>query len=109
MMNYVGTTKERLDRIETALSILQTKVGMLMAIDANAQKSLDALNVAVAAETTVEQSVNTLLTGLSAQIAALKNGVTDPAVLAAIDAASAIVTTNNAKFQADVVANTPAA
>lgn len=78
-------------------------------MDATTQTSIDQLNAAVAAQTTVEASVETLLTGMAAQIAALKTGQTDPAVLAAIDSASAIVGANNAKASAAVAANTPAA
>lgn len=80
-----------------------------MAVDAKTQADLDALNAAVAEQTTVESSVETLLNGLSAQIAALKTGQTDPAVLAVLEQAAAIVSGNNAKAKAAVVANTPAA
>lgn len=77
-------------------------------IDATTQQKLDDLNTAVTAETTVEGSVETLLSGLSAQIAALKTGQTDPAILAAIDSATALVNQNTVKFQAAVAANTAA-
>ncbi len=83
-------------------------LGDLINMDATTQAKLDALAAATAKNTTIEQSVETLLTGLSAQIAELKKGVTDPAVLAAIDAAAELVAANNAKFAAAVVANTPA-
>lgn len=105
------STRDLLTAIE-ALSVqltrLEGKVDRLMALDATTQTSLDNLNAAVAQQTTVESSVETLLTGLSAQIATLKTGQTDPAVIAAIDAAAGIVSANNAKAQAAVVANTPA-
>jgi len=96
---------QRLDQILTRLGVLTTQVTHM---DAAAQAKLDALNAEVAKQTTVESSVETLLTGLSAQIAELKKGVTDPAVLAALDAATALVAANNAKAAAAVVANTPA-
>ena len=96
---------ERLNQILTHIGALAAQVTHM---DAATQTKLDALNTAVAQETTIEQSVETLLTGLSAQIAALKTGVTDPAVLAALDSATAIVATNNAKFAAAIAANTTA-
>jgi hypothetical protein len=94
-----GSADRKLDRI---LALLEKQI----MIDATTQKSLDDLNAAVAAETQVETSVETLLTGLSDQIAALKTGVTDPAVLAAIDSATAIVTADTARAAAAVAANT---
>ncbi len=101
-------TTRALAAILDQLSRIETKVGQLMALDATTQASIDNLNNAVAQETTVEKSVETLLTGMAAQIAALKTGVTDPAVSAAIDAATAIVVANNAAAAAAVAANTPA-
>jgi hypothetical protein len=102
----------RLSVIPAQLDALQTHVVTLtkkvMQMDAATQAKLDALSAAVAANTSVEQSVKTLLEGLAAQIAELKKGVTDPAILDAIDAAAALVTANTAKFAADVTANTPA-
>lgn len=97
--------------VTPALATLLTHIVALSdqvtSMDATTQAKLDALAAAVAKLTTIEQSVETLLNGLSAQIAELKKGVTDPAVIAAIDAASAIVADNNAKFVAAVTANTP--
>lgn len=91
------------------LRALQSLSRKVTRMDANTQTALDNLNAAVADETTIEQSVETLLNGLSAQIAELKAGQTDPAVVAALDAASALVRGNNDKFKAAVLANTPAA
>jgi hypothetical protein len=73
------------------------------------QAKIDALTAEVATDTTVEQSAETLLTGLSALIAGLKTGVTDPAQLAAIDALTATLTTNRTGLAASIVSNTPAA
>ncbi len=78
-------------------------------MDAATQKSIDNLNAQVAAETKADAAVVALLEGLAAQIKTLGSGVTDPAVLAAIDAAAAIVKTNADASAAAVVANTPAA
>jgi hypothetical protein len=101
---------ERLFCVESKLDLLITLVSDLTKelrhMDATTQASLDKLTQAVADETTVEQSVETLLTGLAAEIADLKKNQTDPAVLAAIDSATAIVTSNNDKFKAAVTANT---
>ncbi len=102
-----------LSGIASDIKLLLTKLDSLrstiMALDAKAQASLDNLNAKVAEQTTIEQSVETLLNGLSAEIANLKTTTTDPAVAAALDAAAALVTANNDKFKAAVVANTPAA
>lgn len=78
-------------------------------MDAATQTALDNLNKAVAADTTVEKSVETLLQGLSAQILDLKNQTSDPAVAAAIQQAADIVNANVAAASAAVTANTPAA
>jgi hypothetical protein len=78
-------------------------------MDAQTQTSLDKLSGEVNRETDIETSVKTLLEGLAAQVASLKLGQTDPAVIALIDKATEIVRSNNDKLAADVVANTPAA
>ena len=70
---------------------------------------IDALTTEVEQMKTVEQSAVTLLNGLSAIIADLKNGVTDPAVLAKIDAANAALDAAKNDLAAAVTANTPAA
>lgn len=64
------------------------------------------LNDAVSAETTVDQSIVTLLNGIAAQLAAaLASATPDAAVQAAIDGIKA----NSAAIAAAVTANTPAA
>ncbi len=70
-------------------------------------QTLADLQADVAASTTAEQSAITLLTGLSAQIAALKTTQTDPATAAAIDALATQVTAGTSGLSAAVVANTP--
>lgn len=103
----------QLDRLERFLERILTHVLVIEAqeisMDAATQKSIDNLNANVQADTDAEHATQTLLGGLSAQIAALKVGQTDPAVIAAIDAAAAIVGANAAASAAAVVANTPAA
>ena len=78
----------------------------MIKMDAQTQASIDKLNAETARQTTIEASVETLLTGLVKLINDLKVGQTDPAVIAAIDAAAAIVKSDNDKLEA-VVANTP--
>lgn len=70
---------------------------------ANMSAELDQLTVDVQKTTTVEDSAITLLQGLSAQIAALKN---DPAALTAL---STQLNAKAADLAAAVAANTPAA
>lgn len=70
---------------------------------------LDAAEAAAKADADAENAVMTLLTTLSAQIATLKNGVTDPAALARIQALADTTNQRAAALAAAVVANTPAA
>lgn len=72
-------------------------------------QTLADLQAAVAADTTVEQSAVTLLTGLSVQIAALKTTQTDPATGAAIDALVTQVKSNSSNLADAVTTNTPVA
>lgn len=81
----------------------------VLTMNADLQAKFDDLEAKVTAETTVEQSAVSLLRGLSAQIAELKTGVTDPAVLARIDALSAAVAATTTDLSNAVAANTPAA
>lgn len=67
------------------------------------QATLDDLKAKVDAEVTLEQSAETLLSGLSAQLAAAKN---DPVKIQAI---ADELDTNSASFAAAITANTPAA
>ncbi len=97
---------EVLNTIATRVTAIQVQE---IRMNADTQAALDKLNATVTEQTTVEASIETLLTGLSEQISALKNDQTDPAVIDAINAAAAIVSANNAKASAAVVANTPAA
>ncbi len=103
--HYEGADS-KLDQILRALGQLKA---LEMTMNAATQAALTNLNAKVAEETTVKQSVVTLLQGLSAQIAALKENQTDPAIIAMIDAASAIVAANTAETAASVLANTPVA
>jgi hypothetical protein len=100
----LGAINKRFDDMSVQLTQLSQQVTTM---DAATQAALDALSAEVARETTIEASVKTLLEGLAAQIEALKNTQTDPAVIAAIQAAADLVKANNDKFAADVTANTP--
>jgi secreted Zn-dependent insulinase-like peptidase len=107
------THPDRLTRIENKLDALLKQLGVIqtqeITMDAATQKSIDALNTTVEALPDVETSIETLLKGQAELIAQLKTGQTDPAVLAAIDAATAIVSADIARAKAAVIANTPAA
>jgi hypothetical protein len=98
------------DQPNSILQEILSQVGILsqrMAhMDAATQTALTNLGAAVAEQTTIEASVETLLNGLSAQILDLKNQQTDPAVVAALQSAADLVSSNNTKFKAAVVANT---
>jgi hypothetical protein len=86
---------EALQKMEQTMSALTDKI--------------DALTDEVTQMKTVEQSAVTLLNGLTAIIADLKNGVSDPVVLAKIDAAISAISAAKNDLAAAVVADTPAA
>lgn len=72
--------------------------------------SIDDLVTDVAAESTVDDSIITLVQGLQTQLAAALSGATiPPAVQAKIDQVFASMEANKAKVAAAVVAGTPAA
>ena len=97
-MSIYRDVVERLKRIESKLDLLIQKGKHEMAL-------LDGLTAAVAAQTTVDASVETLVTGLAAQIQALLTAPTvDPVALQALVTQ---MTTNNAALTAAVTANTP--
>lgn len=101
------------ERILTAISDLANKLdsltkGVHMA-DAALQQKIDALTASVADEQTTDDSIVTLVNGLTAMIADLKNSTTDPSQLAAIDAINTALQAEKAKIAAAVLANTPAA
>lgn len=73
-----------------------------MAID------LTKLTAEVTANTTVTSSVETLITNLAAQIAAIPTS-TDPVTQAALDALVATLNANDTSLANAVTANTPAA
>jgi hypothetical protein len=87
---------EQLARIENQLE-------RLIEMSGTNTNSLANLQAAVAAQTTVGQSVITLLTTLSAQLSAASPTGDNPAV----DAVVATMTANSAALSAAVLANTP--
>jgi cell division septum initiation protein DivIVA len=107
-----GTTDAAvLQHLEAIKQTLQTLVSEVSHMNAQVQAKIDELRVKVEAETSVVQSAKTLLDGLSAQIAALKDAAAgaDPAVLDAITALETTVDSNKQALADAVTANTPAA
>ena len=121
----------KLDTILAALAKVQSTVDQLVAqggttrmtlddLKAKLQADNDALVAAVTRATTVEQSVETLLNGQAAQLAALRQQVTDlqntagiddatiQPILDSIDAQIAAGGSVSDKLTAAVTANTPA-
>lgn len=96
----------KLNTLINHVILLEIKVGKM---DASTQTSLTNLAAKVQAETDAVSAAQTAFTGLVAEILKLKDGQTDPAVNAAIDAAAAIVDTNNKALAAAIPANTDAA
>ena len=97
-----------LSRIEYKLDKLlklQTQEGKLLM---SVQDDINAAVAAVAQNTTVVGSVQTLLTQLTTLITNLKGQITDPAAVAALESAVAALQANNAALAAAVTANTPA-
>ena len=86
------------------LSRIERKINLLLQMESAMGKELDDLKAAVAAETTVGDSVVALLADISSRLnQALASG--DTAALAAL---STELTANQAKLAAAVLANTPA-
>jgi predicted nucleic acid-binding Zn-ribbon protein len=100
----------RLERIEVVLTttlpvLLQTITEQLDRIERKQDamsKHLDDLTAAVTEETSVDQSIVTLLNGIAAQLEAAKGDE------AALDNLTAQIRANSAAISAAVTANTPA-
>ena len=86
------------------LETILTNTERLIVMSTTTTNSLANLQAAVANETTVDQSVLTLLTTLAAEIAAASPTGDNPA----IDSVVATMTANAAALSAAVTANTPA-
>lgn len=102
-----------LRRNTNALERLNLETANLAKKSASVGDALTQLQADVAAETTVDQSVLTLLAGIPAQIAAAVAAATaagaTPDQLAAFDTLATSIETNSTSLAAAVTANTPAA
>ena len=93
-------------RLTSILKRVEAKLDILLQEGKREMALLDGLTAAVAAQTTVDASVEALVSGLAAQITALLAAPTvDPVALQALVTQ---MTTNNAALTAAVTANTPA-
>jgi len=90
-------------RVENKLTDVLTAVTKLTRKEETMSTQLDALTASVSKNTDVEESAITLISGLAAQIAAIK---TDPVALQAL---SDSLSAESGKLAAAVTANTPAA
>jgi len=91
----------RFDRIDDTLALILHHITHIERNEYIMSQELDALTSAVEEETTVDQSIITLLNGIAAQLEAAKN---DPAKIAAV---TAQIRQNSAAISAAVKANTP--
>jgi hypothetical protein len=106
-----------LDRLVTQQRALRAQIGTLMPVLADIQAKIATLTTAVAANTQVDGSIVTLLQGLTAMIAALKQQLADAiasndpaalqAVLDGLGAAETAISANTQKLADAAVANTP--
>jgi hypothetical protein len=106
-------------QILATLARIETKLNTLLAQETKMALNIAALQAAVAQQTTVEQSVITLIQQMGAEIASLNQRLSaalaanDPvaaaAAQAALDQAVTTLNANSALLAAAVTANTPAA
>jgi SOS response regulatory protein OraA/RecX len=99
LLSFPDEVLARLARVEAQLNRLLAKENRTMAL-------IDDLIANVASESTVDDSIITLLTNVVAQ---LKAQGAPPATLAQLQSLMDAVTANKAKVAAAVTANTPAA
>lgn len=81
----------------------------LLTLEQKMSAAFDALTAQVTQQETVEASMETLLAGLSAQVAGLIGPDGAPPTVAQINALAQKITTDTASMTAAVVANTPPA
>lgn len=96
---------QQLDRLDQKLILVLQALERLIQMSTTTTNSLANLQDAVAKETSVDQSVLTLVTTLAAEIQAASPTGDNPA----IDAVVATMSANAAALSAAVAANTPAA
>jgi hypothetical protein len=97
----------RLDTLHANQLVILNKLNVIIGKENTMAVDLSALTAEVARNTTVEQSVVTLVNNLAAQIAAIPPS-TDPVTQAALDALNATLTQNDDAIASAVAANTPA-
>jgi hypothetical protein len=100
---FAGQTMWRFDRMDANHATALTYFQRILQVMSSTTNSIANLQAAVAAETTIDQSVLTLLTTLAAQIAAASPTGDNPA----IDAVVSTMQANAATLAAAVTANTP--
>ena len=89
------------------IDLFLTRLNQVIEMNAETQAKVDTLEASIAQLTTVEQSAETAFSGLAAEIAALKGAnLSDPATLAALDAATLKVSTVSAHLVAAITAAT---
>jgi len=114
-----GSADQRLDQILAQLSALVAQVGPMTPVLQDIKDKVTALGTAVAANTQIGTSVVTLLQGLTAMIAALRQQLADAiaandpaAIQAVLDGLTALetsVVTDTQTLTDAAIANTPAA
>lgn len=106
------TVKVQLNRIEKNLNQIERKVDKIMATEQQVKDALAAVEVNVAAETTVIASVEALLTNFAARIKDLENSAVSEGVsqdiLDKITALGSAVEQNKTRLAGDVTNNTTA-
>jgi hypothetical protein len=107
--NWLSRIERKTDRILRLLEVVGAAVDQEGTLLMTVQDDVQAAVAAVAANTSVVGSVKTLLDQLTALITGLKGQVTDPASVAALEAAISALQANNQALTDAVVANTPAA
>lgn len=103
MFETLNKIHASLERIEARQTLILLALAALVKKESSTMSDLSAITAAVAAQTTVVASINTLLTQLTAEV---QSNATDPAALAAL---TSQITQNQQSLAAAVLANTPAA
>lgn len=101
-------TDDHEDKLTSMLSHVVALLQRTVTLMTDLTDKVDTLVTEVADLPTIAQSVETLINGLNAIIADLKNGTTDPVLLAKIDDANAKIDAAKAQLVAAVQNGTPA-
>ncbi len=97
-----------LDRLEAVADRLEKVAKVFSHLEKIAMKNIDDLVAAVTAETSAEESLETLVGNLAQQVRDLKSNGTDPATAAKIDALATQIENNTHNIVNAVQQNTPA-